>query len=156
MIDPVAARPAGARAAELYSAAEAGLQGPASQGPGALSPQDQALFEQRMSAPRAGETITVEIRQPAVEPKEWVLPGPPKPPGVLSVGERILQGMNSFQESWAGAVGSIETLATRTDIQPTEMISIQFQIGYSSMMLATVSQEVGSISQKIDGLLKTG
>ena len=151
MIDPVAARPAGTLATEIGQIASG-----VSHNPGAVTPGDEALFEQALNAPRTDNTLTLEIAPPVAQPETWVIPAPAQPAGVLSVGERILEGMNSFKESWAGTVDSMKTLASRTEMQPSEMMQIQFQIGYSSLMLSTVSQEVGSISQKIDGLLKTG
>lgn len=150
MIDPVTSRPAGALGAEIQQIASN-----VDYGPGVVSPEDQALFAERLNAPRpdavaAGADISVQ------QSATWVLPAPPAPPGVMSMGDRILQSMNSFRDGWTGTVEAMETLVSRNDIKPAEMLNIQFQIGYSSMMLSTVSQEVGSIAQKIDGLLKTG
>lgn len=151
MIEPVTSRPAGTLVADIQRAAD-GID----YGPGVVSEQDKALFEERLNAPAAEEYITVEVGAPVQSHGNWVLPAPPAPPGVLSVGERILQSMNGFQDTWSGAVESMQMLTARNDLKPAEMLNIQFQIGYSSMMLSTISQEVGSISQKIDGLLKTG
>ena len=151
MIDPVASRPAGTLVADIQQSADS-----VDYGPGVVSEQDRALFLERLNAPVAEEEIAVNVSAPVQQEASWVLPAPPTPPGVLSVGERILQSMNSFQDSWSGTVESMRTLATQTDLKPADMLNIQFQMGYSSMMLSTISQEVGSISQKIDGLLKTG
>ncbi|MEM9618005.1 MAG: hypothetical protein AAF936_08605 [Pseudomonadota bacterium] len=150
MIDPVMSRPAGTLVADVQQSVD-GLD----YGPGVVSEQDKALFQERLNAP-AAEDLAVDVGAPVQQQASWVLPAPPTPPGVLSVGERILQGMNGFQDSWSGAVDSMQMLASRNDLKPAEMLNIQFQIGFSSMMLSTISQEVGSVSQKIDGILKTG
>ena len=151
MIDPVSSRPAGTLVADIQQLADG-----VDYGPGVVSEQDRALFLERLNAPVAEEHITVDVSASIQQEATWVLPAPPTPPGVLSVGERILQSMNSFQDSWAGTVESMQLMTSQAELKPAEMLNIQFQIGYSSMMLSTISQEVGSISQKIDGLLKTG
>ena len=151
MIDPVTARPAGMLVADAQAAANG-----SNLGPGAVSAQDKALFEEKLNAPLSADRLAVDVGASIEQRPTWVLPAPPTPPGVLSVGERILQGMNSFQDGWSGAVDAMETLASQNDLKPAEMLNIQFQLGFSSMMLSTISQEVGSVSQKIDGLLKTG
>ncbi len=151
MIEPVMSRPAGTLVAEIQHTMDG-----VNNGPGVVSEQDKALFAEKLNAPVESEQLRADASVPAQQEPTWVLPAPPTPAGVLSVGERVLQGMSTFKEGWAGAVDAMQMLASRDELKPSEMINIQFQLGYSSMMLSTVSQEVGSISQKIDGLLKTG
>lgn len=151
MVEPVMSRPAGTLVAEIQHTMDG-----VSNGPGVVSEQDEALFAEKLNAPAESSQLRADASIPVQQEPTWVLPAPPTPSGVLSAGERILQGMSTFKEGWAGAVEAMQMLASRDELKPSEMINIQFQLGYSSMMLSTVSQEVGSISQKIDGLLKTG
>ncbi|MEM8985355.1 MAG: hypothetical protein AAGC95_01405 [Pseudomonadota bacterium] len=151
MIDPITSRPAGVLVAEIQQSAHG-----VDYGPGVVSEQDRALFLERLNAPVAEVAVTVDVSASVQQETGWVLPAPPTPAGVLSVGDRILQSMNSFQDSWSNTVESMQLMTSQVKLEPAEMLSIQFQMGYSSMMLSTISQEVGSISQKIDGLLKTG
>lgn len=152
-------------------------------GPGHAASADVARFEVAMArpvdevqaiqaapppeAPLAPGPAELHLAQatPAVEPAQqsggadpWIITPPADQVPDVSipgVGERVLDGMTNFRDAWSEAQSLIEQLGQR-DLTPPELLSIQFQISHSTIMLSMVGQEVGTLSQKIDGLLKSG
>lgn len=150
MIDPVSARPVATYYDNIH------IYATGTGNPGVVSESDKALFEEKLSKLSVNDNITTDTDVFVQQGDRWVLPAHSVPEGVKTVGERILDSMDSFQEHWSSSLDAIKRLTEKEELHPSEMLNIQFQIGYSSMMLATISQEVGSVSQKIDGLLKAG
>lgn len=155
MIDPVSA--------QRSQAVQALHQQPSGPEPADLAPvatEDRLRFEAALNGPQTVEEAKpVEVAQLSGD-DPWVIhpndPADAAPP-VPTVGERILDGMTSFRDAWGEAQNVIQQIGERTkDVSPTEMLAIQFQVSHSTIMLTMVGQEVGTLSQKIDGLLKTG
>jgi len=162
MIEPVGARST-AQLQEVYDRFAQNLE---QQGPGAVLPGDQQRFEAAMAGPvRAGgtpppasmaETQVAQVR--TADP--WVLSAPSESftagPQVPTLGERILDGMTDLREGWNGIADRVQEVMSKPNISLTDAIDLQVRISQTTLMVQAVSQEVGTVSQKIDGLLKSG
>ena len=113
----------------------------------------EAAMEQVENAAPATEAVQPADLQ-ATDP--WVIPAVSPEGTEISIGDRILDGMGSLRDGWSNTVDAMQDLQEQNNLQPADMLSLQFQMSHTSLMLGMVSQEVGSITQKIDGLLRVG
>lgn len=152
MIEAVSERPVG-ELREIYEAV--------SQQHAALreapSVDDIARFEAAMQPVENTGSVVDTVQHIDLQAQDpWVVPAVSVENTGPSIGDRILNGMEGLREGWTDTVHAMESLQSRNDLQPTDILNLQFQMSHTSLMLTMMSQEVGSITQKIDGLLKTG
>ena len=90
----------------------------------------------------------------------WVIAPPPGSvnpgPAVPTVGERILNGLTNLREGVDSMQIQMETMRNNTQMSPAAILDLQMQLNQTQLMLQLTTTEVSMVSQKIDGLLKTG
>ena len=135
----------------------------AESGPDRVRPGDQERFEAAFARSEAVErqapvhtaAETQVAQAPSTDP--WVLPPPAGTAGpeVPNVGERILDTMHNLREGWNETNALMEDMMSRPGITMMELMNLQVQVQQTTVMMQLVSQEVGTVSQKVDGLLRT-
>ena len=161
MIEPVSARTT-TQLQEIYEQ----FSQHAERGPAAVSPGDQQRFEAalaRTSDIQGSEAVarTEEIQVAQLQTSDpWVIAPPPGSvnpgPAVPTVGERILNGLTNLREGVDSMQIQMETMRNNTQMSPAAILDLQMQLNQTQLMLQLTTTEVSMVSQKIDGLLKTG
>jgi hypothetical protein len=161
MIEPVSARTT-TQLQEVYE--RYAQHSPA--GPSEISAGDQQRFEaalNRVSSPQGPERAAgVEETQVAQLQSNdpWVISPPAvhgvTGPAVPTIGERILDGMTNLREGMAETQRLYQEMRDNPVVDPVAALNLQMQMNQTSIMLQLTTSEVSTISQKIDGLLKTG
>jgi hypothetical protein len=156
MIEPVSARST-TKLQEVYDRFAQHRE----QGAGEVAPGDQQRFEAALKgAPQAPDQAR-EIQVAQVQTGDpWVMqrpaPAGQAAPAVPTIGERILDGMGSLRDGWHSMGESLREVAAKPNITIADALNLQIQMSQTTAMMQIVSQEVGTVSQKLDGLLKTG
>lgn len=161
MIDPVSGRST-ARLQELYDRFARNVEG----SPGEVSPGDQQRFEAALSrsSEPIGHTSTADVGATRVAQMQvadpWVVAPPGRSgvagPAAPTMGERILDGVNNLRDSWHALDQQTQKLVSNPDFSIVDLLNFQVQAQQTSLVIQITSTEVGTITQKVDGLLKTG
>ncbi len=145
MIDPVSAnsiRPPG----ELYDRQAMDM------GPGQVTAADQQRFEAALGT--GGDDIRVAqvdagdiwVNQPVATDGQ-----PPLPP---TLGDSILNGLESFRGSWQGTMSEIQQAVSQDRMDPATLMSLQFQVQHTAVVTTLVINEVTALDQEVTQLLK--
>lgn len=156
MIEPISA--------DLNSAMS-GVLAEVPQGPAhtaAARIEDTLRFDEAMMAPPTGaETVNGVENRVAVgleSGEQWVLPQgtlTPAEPAAPTVGDRILNGMDTLRDGWSGVQHSISEAMSISDFTPADMLRLQFEMQHGMFTLTLVGNEAAAIPKKVDGLLRT-
>jgi len=152
MIEPVSAhRVGGAAALQMQDWAS-----PAN--PAAPDPTDVSRFETAM-ADKAERVDGVEVAQLETN-STWVIAPPAgaeAAQGAPSIGERVVDGLTSYRDAFESTALRMQELNQGgVLINPGDALRMQWQMTLSTITIDLVTKEVGGVSRKLDGLLKTG
>ncbi|MEM7529304.1 MAG: hypothetical protein AAF416_16810 [Pseudomonadota bacterium] len=129
-------------------------------GPASASPDEVAAFQSEMGQVDGPDVVTddVQVAQ-AGQVDSWVVQPQPQP-GVeaaeasRAIGDRILDSFTEARDAWRRMEGVTELFAEGMD--PARMLMAQYQMSIASVSVTTLSNSVHGLTQKLDGLLKTG
>lgn len=129
-------------------------------GPGRVNADDQQRFEALLDRPKEVAAGTDSMRVAEAnggdfwvrEPAPAAVEASPPPP---TIGETILNGMQSFKDSWAGTVDSISEVVGSPDLTPAELMKLQFEVQQTGVAMTLILNEMGTFHQEVSQLLKT-
>jgi len=151
MIDPISA--SGVKPPDqLFNLAAADM------GPGQVTAADQHRFEAALGTDGVTATDGEGIRAGQVEAGDIWLKQPvagdvqaPLPP---TLGDSILNGLESFRGSWQGTMSEIQAAVSQDSMDPATLMSLQFQVQHTAVVTTLVINEVTALDQEITQLLK--
>ncbi|WP_185961328.1 EscI/YscI/HrpB family type III secretion system inner rod protein [Telmatospirillum sp. J64-1] len=120
---------------------------------------DVERFQTAMATPPADLLAPPEAPEPSAQSAVYLQPVEPQPDlpaPPVSLGQTILDGMNSLRGQFDSQVNTIrDTLtASGSDLTLQQMMSIQMQISTLSVQQDLMGKIVGKATQNVDQLLK--